>query len=176
MAWLMQSNHSVAKRKAVPAPIVQSSYWGVGPVIGLGTAIHFALAVAIHYWNWPRFLIAFLSQEAAIVLGSMMMLTGAALYLLTTNHLLRARRQQQLITTGPYGWVRHPLYAIGLLLLCPGVCLLFRSWLVLTTPITMAIVMRWVIPKEEQTLLQYFGDAYRSYQERVPMFLPLRRR
>ena len=171
---MTQPTDQVAKSQAALLPTAPPSYWGVGPRIGLGTLLHFVIAIALDWWTCPFFTISLISPQTASVTGIIMLIAGVALYLLTTIHLQRARQQQKLITTGPYRIVRHPLYSIGLLLLCPGVCLLLHSWLLLTTPLTMAILMRMLIPKEERTLVQMFGDAYRDYQKCVPMFWPLR--
>jgi protein-S-isoprenylcysteine O-methyltransferase Ste14 len=72
---------------------------------------------------------------------------------------------------GPYRWVRHPLYALLLVMLwtCPDVtadrllfAMLFTGWIVLGTVL------------EERDLVRAFGDPYREYQERVPMLVPWR--
>jgi len=151
----------------------QDSYWGMGIHIGWITALYFALAALIDVLTVPAFRFSFLSWPVAAVISSVMLVTGIALYLFVTTQLIRGRSRHELITTGPYRIVRHPLYAIGLFLLCPGVCVLFRSWLVLTTPIIMAMVMHRLLPVEERKLIEQFGDEYRGYQEKVPMVWPL---
>jgi protein-S-isoprenylcysteine O-methyltransferase Ste14 len=76
-----------------------------------------------------------------------------------------------LITHGPYHWIRHPLYVSALLLLWsyPDLTLdrlllnmLFTVWVIAGTLL------------EERKLVASYGEAYRSYQRKVPMMIPWR--
>lgn len=80
-------------------------------------------------------------------------------------------RPAPLITHGPYRWVRHPLYLSALLLVWsyPELTLdrlllnlLFTVWVIAGTLL------------EERKLVATYGEAYRSYQRRVPMMIPWR--
>jgi protein-S-isoprenylcysteine O-methyltransferase Ste14 len=80
-----------------------------------------------------------------------------------------------LVTTGPYRWIRHPLYS-GWAALLAGYSLLTANWfvaLVWLAALT-AVVRR--TPSEEAHLLQQFGEAYRDYAARTGRFLPRLRR
>jgi len=78
-----------------------------------------------------------------------------------------------MITNGLYGWVRHPLYTGGLLLiwLVPTMTL---NLLILFILLTIYLVVGARL--EEKRLLHEFGDRYREYQGQVPMLLPFTRR
>ncbi len=79
-----------------------------------------------------------------------------------------------LISSGPYAYVRHPIYAGGILVLA-GLFFLKPS---LTVLIASAIVMVWAVVQarlEEIDLLERMPD-YRAYMERVPRFIPRLRR
>jgi protein-S-isoprenylcysteine O-methyltransferase Ste14 len=76
------------------------------------------------------------------------------------------------VVTGPYRWVRHPLYSCVLVLIWanPNITvdrlafsLLWSIWIVIGA---------WL---EERDLANEFGDVYRAYQRRVPFLLPWRR-
>jgi len=71
---------------------------------------------------------------------------------------------------GPYRWVRHPLYAFMIIMIwsCPD---LTRDRLLFNLLWTVWIVIGSYF--EESDLVVEFGDAYREYQKRVPMFVPL---
>jgi protein-S-isoprenylcysteine O-methyltransferase Ste14 len=150
-----------------PAP-----FWGVGPRIGLVAAGHFAVALGVDHLFAPRFRIRGLSPEAARSVAAMLIFAGVVCYFWTVLALRRARRENRLITTGPYRFIRHPLYAIGLFLLTPGVCILFRSWLVMTTPLAMAAAIGWFIRGEESELEAAYGQPYRDYRQRTGAVLP----
>jgi protein-S-isoprenylcysteine O-methyltransferase Ste14 len=70
---------------------------------------------------------------------------------------------------GAYRWVRHPLYFFSLVMIWsfPDLTadrILFNvswtAWIVVGTYL------------EERDLAREFGDAYRDYQRRVPMWVP----
>jgi len=54
---------------------------------------------------------------------------------------LQEERGQSVVTTGPYRYVRHPMYASGLVLF-PATALLLGSWLgLLLSPVLMALII-----------------------------------
>ena len=82
------------------------------------------------------------------------------------------KQEHELIRSGPYRWVRHPIYT-GLLVALLGSVLAqgeLRSLIALALFI-MAVHRR--IKLEEAFLEQEFGDAYRQYRREVPSLIPL---
>src|SRR5262249_17708622 len=67
-------------------------------------------------------------------------------------------------TSGPYRWVRHPLY-LGWLLAVFGTPHLTGAPLVFATVSTAYLVL--AVPGEERSLLRAFGDRYVGYQRAV---------
>lgn len=80
----------------------------------------------------------------------------------------------QLITRGPYGLIRHPLYA-AVILLVAGVALRSRSIAVIGTAVVLTAFLTAKARWEESHLRAVFPD-YVSYAETTRMFLPIRRR
>lgn len=81
------------------------------------------------------------------------------------------REDHQLVTSGPYRWVRHPLYTIGFSFVI-SFSLMAANWFMLCmTAITLAIIMART-PIEEQKLLEEFGEEYREYMKRTGRYLP----
>ena len=77
-----------------------------------------------------------------------------------------------LVTTGPYAYVRHPMYVANALIGI-GVGLLAESAAALVViPAVMCVVFRLVVPLEEARLLDRFGEAYTNYCARVPRWMP----
>jgi protein-S-isoprenylcysteine O-methyltransferase Ste14 len=77
-----------------------------------------------------------------------------------------------LVTTGPYRWIRHPLYTTGIALVL-AIGLMAASWFILLFGLVTLASMRFVvIPLEERELLMKFGDAYRAYMQRTGRLLP----
>ncbi len=148
-----------------PTPRAPRSPWGTGPWIGLATAGWFAVVVAIDRLTLPLFQIRWLHPDVSMGIGITLLVAGFLLYGLIWRFLHKALRDNRLLTTGPYRIVRHPLYSIALFLLCPGACFLLRSYLVLTTPLFMAIIVARAVRVEEERLLADFGDEYERYRE-----------
>jgi protein-S-isoprenylcysteine O-methyltransferase Ste14 len=88
------------------------------------------------------------------------------------NHLRGKKPKETPLTiSGPYRWVRHPLYLFVLLMIwsCPDLTfdrLLFNVlW---TVWIYIGALL------EERDLVADFGEAYREYKRKVPMLIPWR--
>ncbi len=76
-----------------------------------------------------------------------------------------------LITTGPYRWVRHPMYSAWAVMLL-GYGLLAANWaVILAAAAALAAVVRRT-SGEESHLIELFGEAYRDYASRTGRFLP----
>ena len=81
------------------------------------------------------------------------------------------RRHHTLITTGPYGWIRHPFYTSAALMI-PASFLLAANWFFLAIGTTVFVLLAIRTRKEEENLIARFGDDYRSYMQRTGRFLP----
>jgi protein-S-isoprenylcysteine O-methyltransferase Ste14 len=80
-------------------------------------------------------------------------------------------KNEQLATTGPYAYVRNPLY-LGTLLAATGLVIAARSLaLAVMCAAVFAAVYLPVIELEEQHLLKLF-PGYAAYAARVPMLWP----
>lgn len=82
----------------------------------------------------------------------------------------------RVVATGPYRWVRNPIY-IGALLVVAGEAWLFLSLPVLAYAGVMAVFCHlFVTGYEERTLSRRFGRAYLEYRRAVPRWIPRRPR
>jgi protein-S-isoprenylcysteine O-methyltransferase Ste14 len=82
------------------------------------------------------------------------------------------KERHELVQHGPYRWIRHPLYTLGIgLLLAQG--LMLASWLVLLFALLAFVIFRFlVVPIEERQLEARFGDAYRRYRRLTGVMAP----
>jgi protein-S-isoprenylcysteine O-methyltransferase Ste14 len=85
----------------------------------------------------------------------------------------RATRSVPFTATWLYGWVRHPI-SLGWLLVFWATPAMTVGHLVFACGMSLYIAI--VTPIEEADLVAELGDDYRRYRERVPGFLPLRRK
>src|SRR3989338_3551926 len=108
----------------------------------------------------------------SMVIGYALLFIGIGLFAQGWRELYRARQENRLATEGLYGLVRHPQY-IGLFvgLFGEGVV----HWpTVFSVGLFPLIVCAYVLlaRKEERRMVEQFGEQYRAYQRRVPMFIP----
>lgn len=83
------------------------------------------------------------------------------------------RREHRLVTSGPYRYVRHPMYSGYLLLFIAAFCI-SRNWLLGGCGVgVIASLMTLRIVKEEALLVERFGAAYEEYRSKTGMFIPL---
>lgn len=78
----------------------------------------------------------------------------------------------QLVVSGPYQYVRHPIYASFLLILGSTV-LVTANWFIGSTWIMMMVLdIRSRIEIEEQLMIARYGDQYLDYMSRTGRILP----
>jgi protein-S-isoprenylcysteine O-methyltransferase Ste14 len=83
-----------------------------------------------------------------------------------------ADQQTGLVTTGPYGLVRHPIY-LGLTLLALGQALAFDNWLAVLIVLSAIVpTFAWRARAEEALLSRTFGERYAVYRRRTKMIIP----
>lgn len=84
------------------------------------------------------------------------------------------KQSHDLVTTGPYSFVRHPIYT-GLLLAFVGSAIARDEWRGVV-----AVVIAWMalwrkFRLEEWWMLELFGEQYTTYRQRVPALIPFTR-
>lgn len=142
-------------------------YWFPKPysdfVQRLRVACGFALLITFAWLSRP----SLLSMAVGLPISSLgMLLRGWA-----TGHLAK---DQQLATSGPYRYIRNPLYA-GTLIVAAGIVIASRdAWLAILFAAIFLLVYLPTIELEEQHLRGKFG-SYADYAQRVQRFIPLHR-
>jgi protein-S-isoprenylcysteine O-methyltransferase Ste14 len=107
-------------------------------------------------WRWAG---AAIASACVLLLASVFRHIGRNI-----SETVLTKRDHQLVTSGPYRWVRHPLYAATLIELA-ALGLLSANALPIGLALVGAAVFRCaVIPAEEARLIAAFGQRYRDYQ------------
>ena len=76
-----------------------------------------------------------------------------------------------LVTAGPYAYVRHPQYS-GLFIIMTGMLIQWPTIITaLMFPVLLLVYHR-LSKKEESEMIEIYGDEYRRYSEKTPMFIP----
>jgi protein-S-isoprenylcysteine O-methyltransferase Ste14 len=81
------------------------------------------------------------------------------------------KRGHELITSGPYAFVRHPIYT-GLLLAFLGSALARDEWRGVLALALVALALWRKLRNEERWMREQFGDAYSAYSKRVAALVP----
>jgi protein-S-isoprenylcysteine O-methyltransferase Ste14 len=117
--------------------------------------------------SWLRWLGAGVAAAALLLLAWVQWSLGK-----NFNTTLHLREEHSLVVSGPYRWVRHPMYT-ALFLLGVGFLLLTANWFV-GVPLIVAIpaIVAVRVANEEAMMIEQFGDQYRVYMQRTGRFLP----
>lgn len=102
--------------------------------------------------------------------GVVLVIIGEALRVWAAGHL---KKTQEVTTTGPYAYVKNPLY-LGTLLLLVGFCFMaVNVWLL---AIGLVVFFFYYAPfkrkREGQRLFERFGAVWAEYDQAVPDYLP----
>jgi len=120
----------------------------------------FLLVAAFLWWSSPTWL--------SLAWGMPVALAGLALRAWASGHL---EKNRELATSGPYAYVRNPLY-IGTLGVAAGFVIASRRWeLGVLFAAVFLLVYLPVVELEEQHLRTLF-PAYAEYERSVPKLIP----
>jgi protein-S-isoprenylcysteine O-methyltransferase Ste14 len=81
------------------------------------------------------------------------------------------RKEHTLVTAGPYRWVRHPFY-VAVALAGFANSLVAANWFLLGMGSVVFVLLVVRTSKEEEKLIERFGDDYREYMKRTGRFFP----
>jgi protein-S-isoprenylcysteine O-methyltransferase Ste14 len=84
---------------------------------------------------------------------------------------LQLRAKHRLITAGPYAHIRHPMYT-AILAWATSLGFVIANWVPIFFAVSAAGILVARAPREEQMMLDQFGDEYREYMNRTGRFLP----
>jgi len=113
-----------------------------------------------------------LGMLISMIVGYALLFIGIGIFIQGWRELYRAHQKNELVTTGLYRFVRHPQYAgLFLGLFGEGIVHWPTLFSVAIFPI-IVIAYTYLARSEEKKVIAQFGDDYREYQTRVPMFIP----
>ena len=149
-------------------------------VLRLAAAIPLLLVITLNIFlpelmGWSRF-----SLPRWLRLVAMSLAIGSVLWLWwvfrsigsNISETILTKDSHELVTSGPYRWIRHPLYA-GALVLLITISLVLTDYFILGYAVIGLLAFRLlVIPAEEEQLLEAFGEDYECYQSRTGAMLP----
>lgn len=148
--------------------------FGAGPALLVVTATLIIGAIELQkLTQWPRLE---LGLWLRLGLTGLTLVIGGAVIIWSLRSLSIQQRGRELVTTGPYRYVRHPLYAAVLVAGGLAAFFLTQSFLVLMAMVLMILIGHLMVRSEEKRMEQHFGQAWREYARRTPRFFPRLRR
>lgn len=123
------------------------------------------------------------TKQRAGGLGAVLM--GVAIWIFWRAHrdlgqnwspTLEIAERQTLVTRGIYQYIRHPMYA-SQWVWSVGQMLLLQNWIAGPLGFIGFLPMYFLrVPREEQMMLEHFGDEYRDYMSQTGRIFPRLRR
>jgi len=115
---------------------------------------------------------------AGAILGVVLVWSGVALAIWARYHLaeywsarVTIKEDHQLIRTGPYTYLRHPIYS-GLVLATIGSALVIDEWRCILGTCLVLVGYCFKAKIEEAMLSQHFGEAVREHQKDTGFLIP----
>lgn len=109
---------------------------------------------------------------ASMLIGYALVVIGVGFFIHGWREVYRARKQNRLVTGGLYRFVRHPQYTgLFIALFGEGIVHWPTAFSVGLFPL-IVIAYYFLARKEEREMIRQFGNDYRDYCNRVPMFFP----
>lgn len=142
-----------------------------------------ALCIPLFYFGWiPLFHVPSNAAPTLGVVGLILYLTGFAFVLwarrtlgkfwgLSTSHNVKLLDDHQIIQSGPYAFVRHPMY-FGWWAAMLGLTLLYPVWAVFLLFIFSLISFAGRARREESALKERFGNLWLEYKKRTRFLIP----
>jgi protein-S-isoprenylcysteine O-methyltransferase Ste14 len=108
-------------------------------------------------------------SERSLTVGGVIACLGALLRVWAAGYIEKGKA---LAKDGPYALTRNPLY-LGSFFMALGILLAGQGyWLLVPFGIFFLTLYYPVMKREEQELLQGYGETYLEYARRIPMFFP----
>lgn len=143
------------------------------PAVGLWIAAPFLASFAPHAMTIPLALPAAVTWAAAA--GVLLCLIASWICWKRMGKAWRMGinpdEKTQLVITGPYAYVRHPIYAISTVMAAAS-ALAVPSAVMLAATLVHAVLLQWESRREERHMLHTHGETYRVYCQTVGRFVP----
>jgi protein-S-isoprenylcysteine O-methyltransferase Ste14 len=141
------------------------------------------LCIPLFYYGWVPFLKfsppvkQFLSASGLLIyiLGIGIVLwarrTLGKNWGVSTSRQAKLRDDHELIQSGPYAFVRHPMY-FGSWVFILGLLMLYPMWVILMLAVSMLAAFFMRARREEAVLAERFGSVWKEYTKRTTRFIP----
>jgi protein-S-isoprenylcysteine O-methyltransferase Ste14 len=150
-----------------------------GATVGVALVAYLAIVITNSYWHaswihrllWARS--PWVGAIAVLLTGGGTVVAVWARVALGRNWsgVVTLKEDHQLIQSGPYRFVRHPIYS-GILLMAVGSVLLYGEAYGIVLLAFIGVVFGYKIRVEERLMSQQFPSQYLEYRRRVKAIVP----
>ncbi len=116
----------------------------------------------------PLFLVA-QPTPAWYLAGLGIVTLGVAMRVAASGYLIKSA---ELTVTGPFAYMRHPLYAASFVIAMGGCAMTGLWWAFPVMAALFAVIYGPTVAFEEGFLVEKYGEAYKEYRARVPAVIP----
>ena len=165
--YLIRNDPALLARRMSGGPFAEKE--PTQKIIMALTSLGFIALIAVpaldHRFGWSHLV------PLAALAGNVLMLLGylGIFFVFRENSFAAATIQspqdQRVISTGPYAWVRHPMYATALVMLL-GIPIALGSWWGVLIVVALIPALVWRLLDEERFLVRNLS-GYVDYQESV---------
>jgi protein-S-isoprenylcysteine O-methyltransferase Ste14 len=150
----------------------QMTRWGIGPKFTVISLVYAAIIFAIQNIVFSEYRFVIYSTFINTILGILLIATGLFIFLIPAFTIDKYFYEGTLCKKGVYAYLRHPIYASWISFIVPGIVIARGSILGITIPLFMYVIFRALIYREEQYLIDTFGDEYIEYKSKVWAVFP----
>ncbi|MFQ5851621.1 MAG: methyltransferase family protein [Candidatus Binatia bacterium] len=145
---------------------------------GYTQALFFLMLIFYIWFSPPNFFEGTWGDTLIDAVGIASLIAGELLRVWAVSHggkWMRSRRLKvpMLITTGPYAYIRHPIYAGNFLIGLGMVVVADALSFIPVFLILFVLQYHAVVSEEESFLSEQFGEEFNRYRARVPKYFPV---
>ena len=149
--------------------------FGCGPKLALLCLPYIILSLIVMYMYPEFFDLRFLNSIYAKVTGLIWLGFGITFWIYSAVFFLKYFKPGELITKGPFGLCRNPIYSSIIVFIIPSLALIFHSGLTFSIALVLYIGFKISIHGETNVLRRIFGEEYEIYEKSVNEIFPFPR-
>lgn len=163
--WLMRHDRALLAKRVLAGPSVEkdASQKIIQSLASLAFVGLFVASALDHRFGLSSMPLALsIAGDVLIVLGFYLVFLVFRANTFTSAA-IEVQSEQQVVSSGPYAYVRHPMY-LGALVMLAGIPLALGSWIGLCAVGVLKLVIVWRLLEEERFLAKRLAgyDAYRA--------------
>ena len=149
--------------------------FGCGPKLAILCLPYIILSLIVMYMYPEFFDLRFLNSIYAKVTGLIWLGFGITFWIYSAVFFLKYFKPGELITKGPFGLCRNPIYSSIIVFIIPSLALIFHSGLTFSISLVLYIGFKISIHGETNVLRRIFGEEYEIYEKSVNEIFPFPR-